>query len=57
MIKAELTEREAVFLYDILDNVQGLNVLDPETRGNIKELIISIQDKIKLRGRDENSIF
>lgn len=57
MIKAELTEREAVFLYDILDNVQGLNVLDPEARGNIKELITSIQDKIKLRGRDENSIF
>jgi len=47
MIKAELTEREAVFLYDILDNVQGLNVLDPETRGNIKELIISIQKIIK----------
>ena len=57
MIKAELTEQEAVFLHDILDNVQGLNVLDPEARGNIKELIISIQDKIKLRGRDENSIF
>ena len=57
MIKAELTEQEAVFLHDILDNVQGLNVLDPEARGNIKELIISIQDKIKLRGADENSIF
>lgn len=57
MIKAELTEREAVFLYDILDNIQGLNVLDPEERGNIRELIFSIQDKIKLRGADENSIF
>lgn len=57
MIKAELTEQEAVFLYDILDNVQGLNVLDPEARGTVRELIVSIQDKIKLRGADENSIF
>ncbi len=57
MIKAELTEREAVFLIDLLDNVSGLNTLEPERRDAVRELIVSIQDKIKLRGADENSIF
>ncbi len=57
MIKAELTEREAVFLIDLLDNVSGLNTLEPERRDAVRGLIVSIQDKIKLRGADENSIF
>ena len=57
MIKAELTEREAVFLIDLLDNVSGLNTLEPESRDAVRGLIVSIQDKIKLRGADENSIF
>lgn len=57
MITAELTEREAVFLTDLLENVSGLNTLDPESRSSVRELIQSIQDKIKLRGADENSIF
>ena len=57
MITAELTEREAVFLIDLLDNVSGLNTLEPESRDAVRGLIVSIQDKIKLRGADENSIF
>ncbi len=57
MIKAELTEREAVFLIDLLDNVSGLNTLEPERRDAVRGLIVSIQEKIKLRGADENSIF
>lgn len=57
MITAELTEREAVFLTYLLDNVSGLNTLEPENRDAVRGLIVSIQEKIKLRGADENSIF
>jgi hypothetical protein len=57
MIKVELTNREAAFIAVILDKVQGIDALDTESRGKVRKLILSIQEKVGVGGADENSIF
>lgn len=47
MITAKLTEREAAFLLDVLDNVQGLKSFDPSIRVSLREMIYSIQGKLQ----------
>lgn len=46
-MKIDLTKEESEFILSTLDNITGLNVLPPDDRFRIREIIESIKKKLK----------
>ncbi len=57
MIKTELTKQEAIFLENLLNNVSGLNSLEPEDRWSANTIISSILEKVKVKSINNLNIF